>query len=73
MATTSKYEIVDNEIILRLPSNPRPSNSGKTQLLATSGAGETFKYDGVDVKVNVNVYVPIKQWEAKIARAKKSK
>jgi len=39
-------------------------------LLATTGGAESVEHDGMDVQFNVNIYVPIAQWEA---MAKKSK
>jgi hypothetical protein len=39
-------------------------------LLATTRGAESVEHDGMDVQFNVNIYVPIAQWEA---LAKKSK
>ena len=40
--------------------SPRPSKSGKTTLLASSGGGKvtSAQFDGKDITVNLNAYVP---------------
>ena len=68
--TTTKYAVEGNALVMRFPITPRLSKAGKSMLLATTGGAETFTHDGMDIQMNVNIYVPIAQWEAK---AKKSK
>ena len=70
-ASTSKYTVDGNELVLRFPISPRLSKAGKSMLLATTGWAETFTHDGMDIQMNVNIYVPIAQWEAKAKKSKK--
>ena len=65
-----KYQFVDGNIVCTFPVSPRLAKSGKSMLLATTSGAESILHDGMDVQFNVNIYVPIAQWEAK---AKKSK
>ena len=65
-----KYTVENGEIVMRFPILPRLSKKGISMLLATTSGAETFTYEGMEIKANVNLYVPIAQWEAK---AKKSK
>ena len=49
------------EIVITLPVSPRPSKSGKTTLVASSGGNQTFsdvEFDGKPVTVGVNAYTP---------------
>ena len=73
-ASAPKYQFVDGNIVCTFPIAPRLAKSGKSMLLATTGGAESIEHDGMDVQSNVNIYVPIAQWEAlakKSAKAKK--
>ena len=52
-------EIKGDKVIITLPRINRPSNSGKTTLIAcTNGAmATTFQVDGKPVTLNVNAYI----------------
>jgi len=54
-----KVEIKNNEIVISLPISPRPSNSGKTTVIAsTSGnLASTATYNNQPVIVGVNCYI----------------
>ena len=65
-----KYQFIDGNIVCTFPVRPHLSGTEKSMVLATTKGAETVKQDGMDVQFNVNIYVPIAQWEA---RAKKSK
>ena len=67
---TPKYQFIDGNIVCTFPVSPRLAKSGKSMLLVTTGGAESIEHDGMDVQFNVNIYIPIAQWEAK---AKKSK
>ena len=71
-ASAPKYVFNDSEgtITCTFPVSPRLAKSQKSMLLATTGGAESVLHDGMDVQFNVNIYVPIAQWEA---MAKKSK
>lgn len=70
--TIGEYTFADGHIVCKFPINDaRISAKGKSMLLVSTRGAETFTYDGMDVKFNVNIYVPIEQW--KKAKAKKSK
>ena len=73
-ASTPKYQFVDGNVICTFPISPRLSKAGKSMLLATTGGAESVEHNGMDVQFNVNIYVPIAQWEAyaKKGKAKKS-
>ena len=71
MANTPKYQFVDGNIVCTFPVSPRLAKSGKSMLLATTGGAESVLQDGMDVQFNVNIYVPIAQWEAKASKSKK--
>ena len=67
-----KYQFIDGNIVCTFPVSPRLAKSGKSMLLATTGGAESVEHDGMDVQFNVNIYVPIAQWE-KLAKAPKAK
>ena len=69
-ASTPKYQFVDGNIVCTFPIVPQLAKTGKSMLLATTRGAESVEHDGMDVQFNVNIYVPIAQWEA---MAKKSK
>ena len=71
MAASPKYQFVDGNIVCTFPISPRLSKKGISMLLATTNGAETVTHDGMDVQFNVNIYVPIAQWEAKAKKAKK--
>jgi hypothetical protein len=54
-----KVEIKNNEIVISLPISPRPSNSGKTTVIASTAGNQasTAVYDGKPVVVGVNAYI----------------
>lgn len=55
-----KVTIEKNELVIRLPlQTPRPSSSGKTKIVATSGGNQTTtaEVDGKPVTVGVNAYI----------------
>ena len=75
-ASAPKYVFNDSEgtITCTFPISPRISKAGKSMLLASTAGAESVPHDGMDVMFNVNIYVPIAQWEAlakKSAKAKK--
>ena len=51
-----KFEIVGNEIVIRMPLTPVMSKSGKSIVIASTRGRETFEHDGESVHVNLNVY-----------------
>lgn len=56
-----KAEIVDGNLVLTLPlTSPRPSKSGKTLVVATTGGNvETdCQVEGRKVKVGVSAFIP---------------
>jgi len=79
-ASPTKYEIVETpdgreELVMRFPIVPKLSNSEKSMGLATTGGAETFIHPKhqFEMKMNINVYVPIQQWNAVLDKARKSK
>jgi hypothetical protein len=57
---TMKVEIKGNEMIITMPMNPpRPSASGKTLVVASSGGNQstTAVIDGKPVVVGINAYI----------------
>ena len=64
------YEFIDGNIVCTFPIVPQMAKAGKSMLLATTRGAVKVEHDGMDVMFNVNIYVPIAQWEA---LAKKSK
>ena len=55
-----KAEIKGNDLIITIPMNPpRPSGSGKTLVVATSGGNKatTAVVDGKPVTIGVNAYI----------------
>lgn len=54
-----KVEIKNNEIIISLPISPRPSKSGKTQVIASTAGNQasTAIFDKQPVIVGVNCYI----------------
>ena len=71
-ASAPKYQFVGDSIVCTFPISPRLAKSGKSMLLATTGGAESINHNGMDIQFNVNIYVPIAQWE-KSSKAKKSK
>jgi len=65
-----KYTIEGDTIVMRFKISPRKSTTNKSMLLATTSGAEVFTHDGMDIMMNVNVYVPIGQWEDKTKRKK---
>jgi len=56
-----KCEIKDGNLVITLPmGTPRPSSSGKTLVVATSGGNQETdcEVDGKRVKVGVNAFIP---------------
>ena len=53
--------IQNGYVVIVKAIKPRPASSGKSTLLASTGGAESFVYDGKNVQVNLNVYVPIKK------------
>jgi hypothetical protein len=56
-----KVTVEKNELVIRIPlTAPRPSASGKTLVVATSGGNQTTEaeVDGKRVVVGVNAYIP---------------
>ena len=51
-----RFEIVGNEIIIRMPLPPVMSKSRKSLVIASTRGRETFEHDGESVHVNLNVY-----------------
>ena len=51
-----RFEIVGNEIIIRMPLTPVMSKSRKSLVIASTRGRETFEHDGESVHVNLNVY-----------------
>lgn len=55
-----KAEIVNNELVIRLPlGKPTPSASGKTLVVATSHGNQKTeaKVDGKPIVIGVNAYI----------------
>jgi hypothetical protein len=54
-----KVEIKDNQLVITLPISPRPSNSGKTTIVASSAGNQptTCEHEGKPIIVGVNAYV----------------
>jgi hypothetical protein len=54
---TAKIE--NGKLLIELPIQPRPSNSGKTLLIASTGGAEkdACTFEGRPVAINVNAYV----------------
>ena len=73
--STTKYatEIIDGEnyIVIKMKVAPRLAKSEKSWLLCTTGGAETWVHDGMDVQMNVNVYVQRAAYEAKMKATKK--
>lgn len=56
-----KCEIKGDNLVITLPmGTPRPSSSGKTLVVATSGGNQETdcEVDGKKVKVGVNAFIP---------------
>ena len=53
---SKKFEIVGNEIVIRMPLQPVLSKSGKSIVIASTLGRESFDHDGELVHVNLNVY-----------------
>ena len=56
-----KAEIVNNELVIRLPlGKPTPSASGKTLVAASSHGNQKTdaKVDGKPIVIGVNAYIP---------------
>jgi hypothetical protein len=52
--------IEGNELVIRIPlGEPRPSSSGKTTIIASTGGGQasTARFQGKPVVVNASAYV----------------
>ena len=57
---TVEVKIEDGDLIIRLPlRNPRPSASGKTLVVASTGGNvqTTLIYEGKPLTVGVNAYI----------------
>jgi hypothetical protein len=56
---TMKVEIKNDQLVISLPISPRPSNSGKTTIVASSAGNQptTCEYEGKPVIVGCNAYV----------------
>lgn len=55
-----KAEVKGNELVITIPMNPpRPSASGKTMVVATSGGNiqTTAEVDGKPIIIGVNAYI----------------
>lgn len=65
------YSVEGKELVMRFTINPHKSKSEKSMLLATTSGTEIFTHDGLDIAMNINCYVPIKQWEAKAKKSSK--
>lgn len=55
-----KVTVEKNELVIRIPmGKPRPSASGKTLVVATSGGNQvtTAQVDGKNIVVGVNAYI----------------
>lgn len=54
--------IENNELVIRIPveNPPRPSKSGKSLIVATSGGNQTTSatVDGKRVVIGLNAYIP---------------
>ena len=70
-SSAPKYQFIDGHIVCTFPVRPSRSKGGKSMLLATTHGAESVEYDGMDVQFNVNIYVPLDQWEAKAKKSKK--
>lgn len=66
------YSIEDGNMVMRLPIAPRLAKAGKSMLLCSTRGAETFTHDGMDIRMNINCYVPIDMWNAKAKKSKKS-
>ena len=56
-----KVTIENKELVIRIPlCEPRPSSTGKTLVVASSGGGmkTTAQVDGKPVTVNLSAYIP---------------
>ena len=53
---SKKFEIVGNEIVIRMPLQPVLSKSGKSIVIASTRGRESFDHAGELVHVNLNVY-----------------
>ena len=53
---TQKFQIVGNEIVIRMPLQPVMSKSGKSIVVASTRGRETFEHEGESLHVNLNVY-----------------
>jgi len=53
---TQKFQIVGNEIVIRMPLTPVMSKSGKSIVIASTRGRETFEHEGESLHVNLNVY-----------------
>ena len=72
-ASTTKYSVENGELVMRFPIVPRLSKTEKSMLLATTNGAEKFEYDGMEIAMNINCYVPIQQWKDNLGKSKKSK
>mgnify|MGYP004461901667 CR=1 FL=1 len=72
MAASYVFNDSERTITCTFPVVPKLSSKGKSMLLATTSGAESIPHDGMDVQFNVNIYVPIAQWEARAKKSKKS-
>ena len=59
-----QYTVEGDEIVARFKIDPRQAKSGKSMLLASTRVAETFTHEGMDIQMNINMYVNLAEYKA---------
>ena len=59
-----QYTVEGDEIVARFKIDPKEAKSGKSMLLASTRGAETFTHENMRIQMNINMYVPLAEYEA---------
>mgnify|MGYP003626997128 FL=1 len=59
-----QYTVEGDEIVARFKIDPKEAKSGKSMLLASTRGAETFTHEGMDIHMNINMYVTLAEYKA---------
>jgi len=69
--TTGEFSMEDGLFVIRIPIETYISESKKSMILCSSHGAKDYDLDGMPVKVSVNVYASMKNWDAMNKKTKK--
>ena len=59
-----QYTVEGDEIVARFKIDPKEAKSSKSMLLASTRGAETFTHVGMDIHMNINMYVTLAEYKA---------